>query len=191
MNTNTIIQPSTSDNAIAPDSSPLPSPRKLKTAIPPSPIAQTTVSNGRETIVRILEANDPRLLVVCGPCSIHDINAAIEYAKRLSHLARRVEDRIVVAMRTYFEKPRSIVGWKGLVYDPELNGSSEPTLGLGIARRLLAKVNEMAFLEPILPGMKVNFAVEIERRVGTFVFVSCTASSGDLKIAAGKLTLKL
>ncbi len=157
MKTNTITQsPSPSVEAPAVDSTPLPSPRKLRAAIPPSPVAKATVSNGRATIARILEADDPRLLVVCGPCSIHDINASIEYAKRLSHLARRVESRIAIAMRTYFEKPRSIVGWKGLVYDPELNGSSDPTLGLGIARRLLAKVNEMGlpcateFLNPVV-----------------------------------------
>lgn len=138
------------------DSSSLPSPRNLKSAIPRSPVAAATVKQGRQTVKRILNGSDDRLLVVCGPCSIHDINSSLDYAKRLSRLARRVQDKVTIVMRVYFEKPRSVVGWKGLVYDPNLDGAAAPSLGLRIARRLLNRINELGlpcateFLNPVI-----------------------------------------
>ena len=156
MKTDILPQTLAESKDTAGDGSSLPSPRSLRAAIPRSPIASATVKQGRQTIERILEGSDDRLLLVCGPCSIHDINASLDYAKRLSKLARRVEDSIAIVMRTYFEKPRSVVGWKGLVYDPNLDGATAPSLGLGIARRLLNRVNELGlpcateFLNPVI-----------------------------------------
>lgn len=139
------------------DSIPLPSPEQLRTAIPRTRASRKTVDRSRAEIERILSGqDDQRLLVVCGPCSIHDLNASIEYAQRLAQLAKSVEDEIAIVMRTYFEKPRSVVGWKGLVYDPELAGAGAPHNGLSIARRLLACINDMGlpcateFLNPII-----------------------------------------
>jgi 3-deoxy-7-phosphoheptulonate synthase len=132
-------------------------PRELKERLPISERARQSVINGRETIKRILDRKDKRLFIVVGPCSIHDPKAAIEYGKRLRSLADKVSDTLLLVMRVYFEKPRSTVGWKGLINDPHLNGSFEIEEGLHIARRLLLDLAELGLplateaLDPISP----------------------------------------
>jgi 3-deoxy-7-phosphoheptulonate synthase len=132
-------------------------PRQLKAHLPISERARQSVIHGRETIKRILEREDKRLFIVVGPCSIHDPEAAIIYGKRLKALADKVSDSLFLVMRVYFEKPRSTVGWKGLINDPHLNGSFEIEEGLHIARRLLLDLAELGLplateaLDPISP----------------------------------------
>ena len=119
--------------------------------------ANHTVVAGREAISAILKQTDPRLLVVVGPCSIHDPKGALEYATRLNTLRRELEDLLLIVMRVYFEKPRTTVGWKGLIYDPHLNGSDNIQAGLKQARELLLQITEMGlptateFLDPVVP----------------------------------------
>jgi 3-deoxy-7-phosphoheptulonate synthase len=132
-------------------------PKALKAEMPMSPKANQTVVEGRRQIRQILAKEDDRLLVVVGPCSIHDPQAALEYAERLSRLQVELADKLCIVMRVYFEKPRTTVGWKGLVYDPHLDGSDDLATGLSLARRLLLQVNEMGLpaavemLDPITP----------------------------------------
>jgi 3-deoxy-7-phosphoheptulonate synthase len=122
---------------------PLTAPTILKKEIPVSAGAQKTVVSGRTSIEAILRKEDPRLLVIVGPCSIHDEKAAIEYAARLNTLRKQVVDTLFVVMRVYFEKPRTTVGWKGLINDPYLDGTCDMTAGLRKARGLLTQINEM------------------------------------------------
>ncbi len=132
-------------------------PEALKKEIPLTESAEKTVIEGRETIQRILDGRDPRLLMVVGPCSIHDVDAALDYARRLRRLADEVKDSLYIVMRVYFEKPRTTVGWKGLINDPRLNGSFEIEEGLHIGRRLLVELAELGLplateaLDPISP----------------------------------------
>ena len=132
-------------------------PEALKREIPLQGAAEQTVIEGRRTIQNILDGSDPRLLVVVGPCSIHDVDAALDYARRLRQLADAVKDSLFLVMRVYFEKPRTTVGWKGLINDPNLNGSFEIEKGLHTARRLLVELSEMGLplateaLDPISP----------------------------------------
>lgn len=132
-------------------------PDDLKRDIPLTEKAERTVVEGRQTIQNILDGHDPRLLVVVGPCSIHDVDAAIDYAGRLRELADQVNESLYIVMRVYFEKPRTTVGWKGLINDPHLNGSFEIEEGLHKARRLLVELSEMGLplateaLDPISP----------------------------------------
>jgi 3-deoxy-7-phosphoheptulonate synthase len=136
---------------------PLISPAQLKDQIPISPASHRTVVGGRQAIADILDGKDARLLVIAGPCSIHDESAAVEYARRLSVLSERVSTTMQLVMRVYFEKPRTNVGWKGLINDPWLNGSNDINSGLRKARRLLLKITEMGIptatemLDPIVP----------------------------------------
>src|SRR5690606_10579316 len=102
-----------------------------------------TIIQTREIVKRILRGEDPRLMVVVGPCSIHDERSALEYAERLSQLAKEVNDQLFVVMRVYFEKPRTTLGWKGLINDPWLDDSFDMAEGLRIARRLLLRIVEM------------------------------------------------
>ena len=118
-------------------------PAELKAKIPLSDKARETVTQGRKAIEDILERKDHRILVVVGPCSIHDTKAAIEYANRLKTLANKVSDTLLIAMRVYFEKPRTTVGWKGLINDPYMNDSFKITDGLHIGRKLLRDILEM------------------------------------------------
>ncbi len=122
---------------------PLTAPNILKTEIPVSAPAEETVVSGRQILENILRKKDPRLLVVVGPCSIHDEQAAIEYAHRLNTLRQQVAATLFVVMRVYFEKPRTTVGWKGMINDPDLDGTCDMTAGLRKARRLLGQINEM------------------------------------------------
>ena len=132
-------------------------PRDLKVQLPMTESANKTVVAGRETISAILKQTDPRLLVVIGPCSIHDPKGALEYAARLKALSKELEDQLFIVMRVYFEKPRTTVGWKGLIYDPHLDGSDNIQAGLKQARELLLQITEMGlpaateFLDPVVP----------------------------------------
>lgn len=136
---------------------PLVSPKYLKQEETISDLAVRTVINSRESIKRILTGQESRLIVVVGPCSIHDHRAALEYARKLKDLAARVEDKLLVIMRVYFEKPRTTVGWKGLINDPHLNDTFDIATGLRIGRRILLEIANMGLpaatelLEPITP----------------------------------------
>lgn len=125
------------------DIRPLISPAILLEEIPVTDRASNVVAEARTAIAQVLRGEDPRLLVVAGPCSIHDTEAAVEYAGRLARVAARLSDRLVVVMRAYFEKPRTVVGWKGLINDPDLDGTYRINKGLRLARRLLLEVNDL------------------------------------------------
>lgn len=133
------------------------SPERLKADIPLTQAAVKTVSESRAVIREILDGKDHRLFVVIGPCSIHDVAAAIDYARRLKALSEELKDTLYLVMRVYFEKPRTTVGWKGLINDPHLNDSFKIEEGLHIGRRLLMDVAEMGIpasteaLDPISP----------------------------------------
>jgi 3-deoxy-7-phosphoheptulonate synthase len=133
------------------------SPRELKAQSPTTDTANATVARSRERVIRILRQEDPRLLVVIGPCSIHDEKGALDYATRLNALRKEFADRMEIVMRVYFEKPRTTIGWKGLINDPHLDGSQDIETGLKIARRLLLEITGMGlpaateFLDPIVP----------------------------------------
>ena len=135
----------------------LPTPEEVKRELPASPEAQRCVLNARTVIRDILDRRDPRLFVVVGPCSIHDLDAAREYAGRLRALAERVSPTLYLVMRVYFEKPRTTVGWKGLVNDPDMDDSFHIEKGIRMARRLLIELAEMGLpaateaLDPIMP----------------------------------------
>lgn len=118
----------------------VPTPREIVAEIPASPEGARAVQTGRDEIRRILHHEDNRLLVVAGPCSIHDTEAAIEYSGKLAALRNELGDKLCIVMRTYFEKPRTTVGWRGLVNDPHLDGSFDMAEGLRRARHLLASV---------------------------------------------------
>ncbi len=121
---------------------PLVTPAELKKEVPLTETAYQTVLKGRETVRNILDGNDKRLFIVIGPCSIHDTVAAHEYADRLKVLSEKIKDTIYVVMRVYFEKPRTTVGWKGLINDPDMNDSFNIEKGLRIGRQLLRELNE-------------------------------------------------
>ena len=132
-------------------------PSQLHDDIPVSAHATRTVSEARRTLAAILSGKDRRLIVVVGPCSIHDIAAAMEYAHKLKALADELQDQLFIVMRVYFEKPRTTVGWKGLINDPRMDDSFRIDEGLHVARRLLVDLNEMGLpcgteaLDPITP----------------------------------------
>ncbi len=118
-------------------------PAELAERLPVSPEVAQNVIAARRRIEKILNGEDCRLLVIVGPCSIHDLDAAMDYARRLATMRQKHGDRLEIVMRTYFEKPRTVVGWKGLISDPELNGSYRVNHGIELARRLLLQVNEL------------------------------------------------
>jgi 3-deoxy-7-phosphoheptulonate synthase len=122
---------------------PLLAPAILSEEIPVTPRGGECIATARRTIEAILAGRDDRLLAVVGPCSIHDTKAAIEYAGKLQELADRVRDRIFIVMRVYFEKPRTVVGWKGLINDPDLDASYRINKGLRLARQLLADLADV------------------------------------------------
>lgn len=125
------------------DVRPLIPPAILLEEIPLTERASNVVADARTAIAAILAGDDDRLLVVAGPCSIHDPKAAIEYAERVKRIAEPLADVLFVVMRAYFEKPRTVLGWKGLINDPDLDGSYHINKGLRLARRLLLDVNEL------------------------------------------------
>jgi 3-deoxy-7-phosphoheptulonate synthase len=132
-------------------------PRELKAQSPAPDAVNAMVARSRERVIRILRQEDPRLLVVIGPCSIHDEKSALEYATRLSRLQKEFAGQMEIVMRVYFEKPRTTIGWKGLINDPHLDGSQDIETGLHIARKLLLDITGMGlptateFLDPIVP----------------------------------------
>ncbi len=136
---------------------PLLPPAILIEELPVTPRAAETVANARAAASAIVAGRDPRLLVVVGPCSIHDPKAALEYGERLAEQASRLADDLVLVMRVYFEKPRTTVGWKGLINDPDLDGRFAINKGLRIARRLMVDLTESGvpvgaeFLDTITP----------------------------------------
>ena len=136
---------------------PLTSPKKLKEKLPVSENAADTVIQARNTIKRVLAGEERRLLMIVGPCSIHDPEAARDYALRLKKLAVEVSETILIVMRVYFEKPRTTVGWKGLINDPDLDGSHKVNKGIELARKILLETNNLGLpcatetLDPITP----------------------------------------
>ena len=122
---------------------PLPTPREIKADLPLTAAAIATVAAGRETLEHILDGDDPRLFAVVGPCSIHNLAAAEEYARRLKQLADEIADTVFVVMRVYFEKPRSSIGWKGLINDPYMNDTFHIEEGIRMARHFLFRVAEL------------------------------------------------
>ncbi|MCL6366023.1 3-deoxy-7-phosphoheptulonate synthase [Pectobacterium carotovorum subsp. carotovorum] len=118
-------------------------PDELKAKFPLNDAEQRDIAQARATIADIIHGRDDRLLIVCGPCSIHDTDAALEYARRLQSLAAELNDRLYIVMRVYFEKPRTTVGWKGLINDPFMDGSFDVEAGLHIARGLLLELVNM------------------------------------------------
>ncbi len=132
-------------------------PKQIKSILPLTDSAEKTVVRARKEIEAILEGHDKKKFIVVGPCSIHDIKAAEEYAVKLKSLAERVEDKLLLIMRVYFEKPRTTVGWKGLINDPYMDDSFHIEEGLLMARSLLIKLAEMGLpaateaLDPIVP----------------------------------------
>jgi len=151
------MSPTPLDNLNVIDQEVLTTPAQLKAALPLSNVAEASVARNRAAVRDILDGRDPRLLVVVGPCSIHDVAAARDYAERLRVLADEVSGSMLLVMRTYFEKPRTTVGWKGLINDPHLNDSFKIEEGLELARKLLIDLAEMGLglateaLDPITP----------------------------------------
>jgi 3-deoxy-7-phosphoheptulonate synthase len=136
---------------------PLMAPNTLLEQLPLSDEQAKTVLRGRSEVVGILNGTDDRLLVVVGPCSVHDVDAALDYARLLHTKALEVADELCIVMRVYFEKPRTTTGWKGLINDPHLDGSGDVNSGLFVARKLLLEVLALdlpvgcEFLDPIIP----------------------------------------
>ena len=136
---------------------PLPPPLALAEEIAASPAEQEFVTKARREIADIIAGRDERFLVIVGPCSIHDLDACREYARRLAKLADEVKDRVLCVMRVYFEKPRTSTGWKGLIMDPHLNGTNDIPAGLRMARTFLREVIALGLptatemLDPITP----------------------------------------
>ncbi|MDA0769787.1 MAG: 3-deoxy-7-phosphoheptulonate synthase [Chloroflexi bacterium] len=151
------MQPSPARDVNIRRTEPLISPVDLEKEFPLTPEVEATVLEGRRQIQAALRGEDPRFLVIMGPCSIHDEKAALDYAERLKKLSDEISDRVLIVMRVYFEKPRTTVGWKGLLYDPHLNDTFDINEGLRRARNLLTKIGEMGvftgteFLDPIVP----------------------------------------
>ncbi len=135
----------------------LPSPAALMQALPKTEAQAAFVARAREEIHRLIFTDDRRFLLIVGPCSIHDTAAGRDYAERLASLAREVQDRVMIVMRVYFEKPRTTVGWKGLIMDPHLDGSHDIAAGLHLGRSFLRDVIDLGlptateFLDPITP----------------------------------------
>jgi 3-deoxy-7-phosphoheptulonate synthase len=121
----------------------IPTPHELRTELARTEAGAATVAAGRDAIAAAMRGADDRMVVIVGPCSIHDSGLAREYAQGLRTLADELADELIVVMRTYFEKPRTSVGWKGLIYDPGLDGSSDASRGLRVSRQVLLEVTEL------------------------------------------------
>ncbi|WP_067218750.1 3-deoxy-7-phosphoheptulonate synthase [Marinomonas gallaica] len=132
-------------------------PQELKKELPLNNDIREQIASSRDVIKNIMDGKDHRLAIVIGPCSIHDPDAALDYARRLKALSEKVSDSLYIVMRTYFEKPRTTVGWKGLINDPNLDGTFDINKGMRIARKLLVDLSEMGLplateaLDPISP----------------------------------------
>ena len=158
-------------------------PAELKKQIPISEKAKKAVLRGRSAIEDILTRKDHRLFIVVGPCSIHDIGAAREYAESLKALSEKVDDCFEIVMRVYFEKPRTTVGWKGLINDPYMNDSFKITDGLEIGRQLLREILEIGLptateaLDPISPQYMQDLIVW--SAIGARTTESCLLYTSD------------
>ena len=136
---------------------PLITPTDLVNKLPVTPQIERTVISGRDQVRSILNGQDKRLMMIVGPCSIHNEEAALEYAQRLVDFSKKLSDRLLILMRVYFEKPRTTIGWKGYIYDPHLDGTLDIETGLHRARALLLKIGEIGmyagteFLDPVVP----------------------------------------
>lgn len=145
------------DNAGIESLHPLISPVELLASLPRLEHHAFAIERARQTTSNIIQGTDKRLLAIVGPCSIHDEKAALEYAERLQEAASRFADNLFIVMRVYFEKPRTLLGWKGLISDPHLNGSLDTNYGLKVARRLLINLAELGmpaateFLDTLIP----------------------------------------
>ena len=153
------MQPSPTRDVHIESMQPLTTPRNLVNSLPITPAVEKTVLEGREQVRKVLNGEDLRLLLIVGPCSIHSKESALEYAGRLKELSEKLSDRLLIVMRVYFEKPRTTVGWKGLIYDPHLNDTFDIEAGLRTARSLLLEIGEMGmyagteFLDPVVPSI--------------------------------------
>lgn len=151
------MQPSPARDVNVASTEPLISPVGLVDELPLTPDVEAVVLEGRRQIQAVLRGDDPRFLVITGPCSVHDEEAGIEYAQRLKQIQDEMDDRMLIVMRVYFEKPRTTVGWKGMIYDPYLDDTFDIGEGLRRARSLLLRIGEMGmytateFLDPIVP----------------------------------------
>ena len=136
---------------------PIIAPADLKQVFPLSATGAEFVTSARQQVIDILAGRDRRLMAVVGPCSIHDPRAARDYARHLAELGRELQDQLLLVMRVYFEKPRTTIGWKGLINDPDLNGTYQISKGLGVARALLCSITELGLpvagemLDPVTP----------------------------------------
>ena len=135
----------------------LPTPAQLLTELPKTEMQADFITASRREIQRLIFTDERRFLLIVGPCSIHDVEAGRDYARRLASLSKEVSDRVLIAMRVYFEKPRTTVGWKGLVMDPHLDGTNDIAAGLRLGRAFLREVLDLGlptateFLDPITP----------------------------------------
>ena len=151
------MQPSPARDVNVISTEPLISPVGLVNELPLTPNVESVVLEGRRQIQAILRGDDPRFMVITGPCSVHDAEACVEYAQRIKRLQDDIGDRMLLVMRVYFEKPRTTVGWKGMIYDPYLDDTFDIGEGLRRARALLLRIGEMGiytateFLDPIVP----------------------------------------
>ncbi|AHG40927.1 phospho-2-dehydro-3-deoxyheptonate aldolase [Pseudomonas syringae CC1557] len=164
MNSSVAVKPSDlSSNAVSllnasPASKRLPSTLELKNRLPLNAALTGQVATHRRALRAILEGEDSRLLIIVGPCSIHDPQAALEYAEHLAALAAEVSDQMLLVMRAYVEKPRTTVGWKGLAYDPHLDGSDDMAAGLALSRQLMLEMLKLGLpiateiLQPMAAG---------------------------------------
>jgi len=164
---------------------PIISPAELRRVFPLTDETARFVTASRAAVRAILRGQDPRLMVVVGPCSIHDPQAALEYAGRLADLAAEVGDRLFLVMRVYFEKPRTTVGWKGLINDPDLNGSHDISRGLGIARRLLVEINALGV--PVASEMLDTLTAEYLAELITWGAIGARTTESQLhrELASG------
>ena len=136
---------------------PLTTPERLKAEIPETDAASHLVAESRRQIERILRREDRRLMLIVGPCSLHDEEATLDYARRLHKAQKACSEQVLIVMRAYFEKPRTTLGWKGMLYDPHLDGSYDLDFGIRQSRKLLCEIAEIGlscateFLDPIVP----------------------------------------
>ncbi|WP_043514656.1 3-deoxy-7-phosphoheptulonate synthase, partial [Halomonas sp. BC04] len=181
----------------------LPTPGALRHALPLDPLLVERLQAQRRAVHDILQGHDDRLLVVVGPCSIHDPVAAMEYAQRLAELTPRVSDRLLPVMRVYVEKPRTTVGWKGLAYDPDLDGGGDMARGLQLSRQLMRDIASLGLpvatellqpmLAPYLDDLLAWVAIgarttesQLHRELASGLDAAVgfkNATSGDVKVA--------
>jgi 3-deoxy-7-phosphoheptulonate synthase len=157
---------------------PLPAPDAVMQAAPPTPETVGAVMDAREGIRAVLDGEDPRLIVVAGPCSVHDANAAIEFADRLTALSDEVAGSLLLVMRTHFDKPRASVGWNGLIVDPFLDGSCRVNEGLVTARRLMAALASAGL--PVAVSVSEPWVVPYLADLMAWAFIGAASSESSL-----------